>query len=73
MQVGSQQFASRSKQADIYDARGVRVGFINQYSGGSFTVYFNHHLDESSNLFNNFMQVRNFLTRMLSGGAVEWH
>lgn len=71
-QIGSQQFASKNKQALIFDAGGHRVGFLNQYNSRSFTVYFNERLDGSTNLNNHSMQVRNLLVRMVPGGCVEW-
>lgn len=66
--IGSQSFASRNKQADIFDSQGQRLGFLNQYRSNSFSTY----LGDGTLTHNCFMQVRNYLARTIPGGYVVW-
>lgn len=68
LHIGRQSFASHNKQADIFDADGRRLGFLNQFRGNSFATY----IGDRTLTYNCHMQVRNYLNRTIPGGYVEW-
>jgi hypothetical protein len=74
----SPQVPSRRKQCSVYDATGLLVGYVNQYSGSSYAVRFTRR-DKlpiqvvENTLLNSHMQVRQLLNRATPRGHYEWH